>query len=322
MVGCILSARELQMSKQPLVSVFMPCYNQESLVSFSIEAVLEQDYDNIEIVIVDDCSTDNTWQVVKQYADQNPDKIKAYRNKINLGITKNQNKVLSLCSGEYISFYAGDDIYIQGKISAQVELMEENKDLIACYHDVEVFDSETNSTIRYWNHGENSQPAIIGTSEHLAKKMIEGGTGFLSALTIMIKKEFVPVAGYDERVLIASDWLMWVEFFASNQGRVEFIPKVYARYRKHENNITNSCSDYAIEDNSVSLALIESKYPKLIASVRKAKAKQHYRRSIVFHIEGKNELAYLLMKESIKQRITYWKGPIWLVKFWLLKNFG
>jgi glycosyltransferase involved in cell wall biosynthesis len=74
------------MKEQPLVSVSLVTYNQQEFIRESIESVLNQDYDNLEIVIGDDCSQDNTWAIVQEHQRHYPDKIKAFRNEQNLGL--------------------------------------------------------------------------------------------------------------------------------------------------------------------------------------------------------------------------------------------
>ena len=85
----------------PLVSVFMPTFNQEGLVAESIESVITQDYDNWELIIGDDFSSDNTYEVVQSYAEKFPDQIKPFRNEKNLGVTANCNRILKRCKGKY-----------------------------------------------------------------------------------------------------------------------------------------------------------------------------------------------------------------------------
>lgn len=94
---------------KPLVSILIPVYNRENLVAETIESALSQTYKNIEIIIVDNCSTDDTWQVLENYA--NSDKrIKIFKNSTNIGPVRNWIRCLEECSGEYSNFLYSDDI--------------------------------------------------------------------------------------------------------------------------------------------------------------------------------------------------------------------
>ena len=88
----------------PLISVVMACYNGEAFLSQQIESVLNQTYPNLEIIIADDCSTDNTWNIIEKYAAKNL-QIITLRNEINLGYIKNFEKAIRKCRGEYVAFW-------------------------------------------------------------------------------------------------------------------------------------------------------------------------------------------------------------------------
>jgi glycosyltransferase involved in cell wall biosynthesis len=91
---------------QPLVTIVTVTYNSSKYVRDAIEGVLAQAYTNIEYIVADDCSTDETWQIIQEYKDP---RIIAYRNETNLGEYPNRNKAIDLATGEYLIFIDGDD---------------------------------------------------------------------------------------------------------------------------------------------------------------------------------------------------------------------
>ncbi len=109
------------MISYPLVSVFMPVYNQEHYVAAALDSVLQQTYENYEIIISDDCSNDLTPIIVKQYAEQFPQKIHFHKlsNK-NLGDT-HFHLLLEKCKGDYVCMFSGDDLMYPEKIARQIE---------------------------------------------------------------------------------------------------------------------------------------------------------------------------------------------------------
>jgi glycosyltransferase involved in cell wall biosynthesis len=107
--------------EQPLVTVITVTYNAARYVRDAIESVLAQDYSNIEYIIGDDCSTDETWQIVSGYRDP---RIRAYRNETNLREYPNRNKAIGLATGKYLIFIDGDDIIFPHGIGFFVQMME------------------------------------------------------------------------------------------------------------------------------------------------------------------------------------------------------
>lgn len=300
----------------PTISVFLPAYNQEDFIGEAIESAIHQDVEDAEIVVGDDCSTDSTWEVIQDYAEQYPNKIVAFRNERNLGITGNCNEVLSRCRGKYIAFHAGDDIFLPGKLKAQLQVFRDNPECVLCYHDVDVFDSDTGETIKYWNHGPWSCPAREGNSQSVAACLIQQGTVFMAALSVMVRRDEIPQAGYDCRVPYASDWLMWIDICTRCNGEVKFIDSVLARYRKHKNSITN----HLIGDDTdqyVSLALVESRHPKFRNAIRKARGYNYYREGVQAIREGREREGRFYLVQGALMHIYSYKFIGWWLYSWL-----
>lgn len=92
----------------PKVSVLMPVYNAEQTLSFAVKSILEQSWQNLEIVMVDDCSTDRSWEIMLSL-EQSDRRVRCFRNEVNLGAYPTRNKALSLCTGEYVTVHDADD---------------------------------------------------------------------------------------------------------------------------------------------------------------------------------------------------------------------
>ncbi len=108
-----------------LVSVIIPVYNVEKFVKEAIESIQNQTYDNLEIIVIDDCSTDNTYKIVENLA-KNDERIKLYKNEKNLKIVKTLNRALILSNGEYIVRMDGDDISTTDRVETLLNFMIEN----------------------------------------------------------------------------------------------------------------------------------------------------------------------------------------------------
>ncbi|MFT4326793.1 MAG: glycosyltransferase family 2 protein [Candidatus Woesearchaeota archaeon] len=112
------------MKQKPLVSIIIPTHNRASFISRAITAALEQSYSNIEVIVVDDCSSDNTKDVVLGFSNT---KVIYFRNKQNKGGPYSRNRGLSHAKGDYIMFLDDDDSLHPDKITLQVEKFESSK---------------------------------------------------------------------------------------------------------------------------------------------------------------------------------------------------
>ncbi len=107
-----------------MVSIIMPSYNTANFIAGSIESVLAQTYKNWELIIVDDCSTDNTDDVVKPYL--NDSRITYIKNDKNSGAAVSRNRALQEATGKWIAFLDSDDLWMPGKLEKQIKFMKEN----------------------------------------------------------------------------------------------------------------------------------------------------------------------------------------------------
>ncbi|QGT78305.1 glycosyltransferase [Guyparkeria halophila] len=309
------------MNNQPLVSVFMPTYQHEHLISEAIESVLRQTYYNWELVIGDDCSSDDTFGIVSYYQGLYPNKIKAFSNEENLGITSNFNKILENCSGKYIAIMAGDDVLLEHKIEKQVRLMEGSPNAVLSYHDVEVFDSNSNTVIRHWNSGPKSAKPSTGKTRDVAKSLVARGTGFMSALSVMIRREALPEAGFDYRVPIASDWLMWIEVCANSSGVVCYLDETLARYRRHAGSVTH-VGTHGVMDEMVTLGIVEARYPWLREAARQRRGYEYYRQGVECVSRGDFSAGRQQLLLGIRTYIWSWKSAAWWLLSWVKQIVG
>jgi glycosyltransferase involved in cell wall biosynthesis len=211
-------------------------YNAGRFISRTIDSILEQDYENLQLVIADDCSSDGTVDIVKGYATKYPDKIKLILNNYNLGITDNCNQILQHCTGKYIAFFAGDDLMYPGKVSAQVKVMEECDDCSFTYHSVDVLDGDKMNEIIFTTE--------VDKQGYLSFLDIISKGGVIGACSIMVRSSCLPPGGFSRSFPRVSDWLMHIE--VALRGRVIKVPGVYGGYLRHrsgESRKTNQTLD-------------------------------------------------------------------------------
>lgn len=250
---------------QPKVSVMVVTYNFADIVHETINSVLNQDYQNLELVIADDASTDGTQTILKEYANRYPEKIKLILNPKNQGVTANCNVAFFACTGDLIAVMGGDDIFLPQKISSQVKVFSADSNVVLSYHPVEVFDSKTGKLMYITN-----QILSEDTPDVLA---IIRQAGIPGASSVMVRRDACPKYGFDIRIPNVSDWKQQID--VALKGRVVKINRILGRYRKHATNVSNRKFELMNESLSVlDITLQENPdYPGLSEAVRIGKAR-------------------------------------------------
>ena len=115
-----------------LVSVIMPAYNAEKYIRQAISSVLNQTHTNLELIVIDDCSTDHTYEIIEELASKDT-RIRCYRNEQNSGVAKTRNRGFDLCCGEYVALLDSDDLWRAEKLEKQLSLAQSrNADIVYC----------------------------------------------------------------------------------------------------------------------------------------------------------------------------------------------
>lgn len=123
-----------------LISVITPVYNAGNVIGKTLESIFNQTYKNIEIVLVDDCSSDNSQQVIEEYAKNHPE-IVYFRQPTNQGAGAARNKALELARGQYVAFLDADDLWYPEKTEKQIELLKEKNGAFS-YTAIEMIDGD------------------------------------------------------------------------------------------------------------------------------------------------------------------------------------
>lgn len=160
-----------------LVSIITPVYNAELYIEKTIKSVISQTYSNWELIIVDDCSTDNTMKIVEKYC-KIDDRIKLIRHQQNQGVAITRNTALAEAKGQYIAFLDGDDMWLPKKLEKQLSFME-NNDYVFTYTAYQKYYSES-----------NEKGKIIKVPAKMTYKSILYNTA-IACLTVMVNREIV-----------------------------------------------------------------------------------------------------------------------------------
>ncbi|HEV2718849.1 MAG TPA: glycosyltransferase family A protein [Thermoanaerobaculia bacterium] len=255
---------------EPLVSVFLPAYNQVDYIDEAIRSAFEQDYDNLEIFCGDDGSTDGTADRIQEWASRHPGRVIAVLGP-HVGITANCNRIFRRIRGKYVFGHAGDDVFLSGKIRRQVEWLEADERRVMCGHAAEAFDALTGKPL-YLTTEHRRLHSGLG-----ARRYIED-FGLFPDISVAARHSAYPPFGYDERAGVVSVFKLNIDILASG-GEYGYIDGVLARYRVHPDSVSvRSKSDpemhrQFLEGFLASLAITEANHPHLLASCRKARAR-------------------------------------------------
>ena len=163
-------------AKQLLITVVMPNYNGHSFVEQAIDSVLCQTYPNFELLVVDDCSTDDSLQLIQQKA-QCDNRIRIIALAHNVGVANARNAGIAEAKGEYIALLDNDDLWTEDKLERQLALAQKGADIVYCSYD---FIDEQNHSIK--------KPFIVPQQTNFHKML---ASSVISCSTSFIKTELM-----------------------------------------------------------------------------------------------------------------------------------
>lgn len=200
----ILSGKRNRMMANKKVSIIMGIYNCESTLEEAINSILEQTYNNWELIMCDDGSSDDTYQIAKKYKEKYGNKIILLKNPHNMGLNYTLNRCLAKATGEYIARMDGDDISLPERFEKEIEYLEAHKDVAIVSTPMIFFDQDGD-----W-----------GISTEIAdpqkKDFIRHSPVHCHAPCMIRKEAFLDVNGYtvDKRMLRFEDVNLWYKLYA------------------------------------------------------------------------------------------------------------
>lgn len=216
------------MGRIPKVSVLIPNYNYGRFLGEAIESVLNQTYQDFELIIVDNNSTDNTDEVVQKYLTD--PRIQYFKNPINIGMVPNFNKSLEYAKGEYIKFLLADDKLHHDLLAKFVSILDEYPNVCLVTSKSESFGLE--STVR------ESPFEYLQSGEKIIKECIRNGKGnFIGEpTTVMFRATNLKLGYFNANYLSLNDLNLWLRHLTI--GDCYFIPEVLSYFRVHEQQAT------------------------------------------------------------------------------------
>lgn len=213
--------------KIPLVTIGVLSYNYSAYVLAALNSLITQTYSNIELIIIDDKSTESTPDIIEKWIAENKINCVFIKNEINIGITKVSNKIVGLTNGKYISLFAIDDIMLPEKIERQVKAMEEaGEDFGMCYANVNTMDEKGNFLGHFVE-----KDKFVAYNGDILKPYVFGQLNFATPGSLIRTSVYKTTGLYDERVLY-EDYNFWLRLFACFKAVYCEYPCLIYRVRK------------------------------------------------------------------------------------------
>ena len=192
------------------ISVIMSVYNDENNVANAIQSILDQTFDDFEFLIIDDCSTDNTYEEMTKFL--NDSRVKLYVNEENIGLTKSLNKLIEESSGKYIFRQDSDDISFNNRLDEQIKILE-TKDVKTC----------TTRAIDI-----NNNKIIPGWSSWIPKKITMKFKNPYIHGTLAIEKLLLnSIGNYSEDFYYSQDFRLYLDLLQKNEKIYEIKKPLY-----------------------------------------------------------------------------------------------
>ena len=199
------------MNKTPLISLIMSVYNGEDYLEQAIDSVVNQTFKDWELIVINDCSTDGTCQILNKYALADS-RVKVYTNEVNLRLPSSLNKALELANGKYIGRMDADDICLPERLEKQYDFMEKNPDVDL-------------SSCRFLTlkNGAYSSGGGGGRCDSEALKALLLVTNPILHPGIIAKAQVIKSLGYDKQFTCTEDMELWTRFVTEGYN-IEIVP--------------------------------------------------------------------------------------------------
>jgi hypothetical protein len=144
---------------------------------------------------------------------------------------------------------------------------------------------------------------------------------YLSSVSVMVRKRHLPPSGYDDRIRIGSDWLLWLEALSRGEGKICYLDEVLARYRRHPGNLTN-VSGWKYEDQLITLSLVETKWPHLLFPARMRRSEVQFMAGVSAFSAKRYQDAGRYFFESVSLGFPFfpWLRLMWREFFFWLRH--
>lgn len=217
----------------PLISVLVPSYNHSRYLRATIESVWRQTYRNIELIVVDDASTDGSIELIQELMQISPIPMRVHFNDKNEGVIPTVHKAFSLATGDLVSFFASDDVYAPSAFDDSVKLLLEDPEVQVVFANGLVMkeSGEFGNTI----HDERVKRLLSCTPQEILKYLYTHSSPFFLQ-TALIRRSLIADRDPMDKYVLADDWLTNIRIF-EKFPKTAFLDKIVFYYRLHGENL-------------------------------------------------------------------------------------
>jgi glycosyltransferase involved in cell wall biosynthesis len=209
-----------------LVSVIIPIYNSIKYINVCVESVLNQTYNNIEIILIDDGSDDGSYEfVIENYSINNKIKILTHENRSNRGVTESRRLGVNNAKGDYLSFLDSDDYFALNKLDLQVKILSEHSDVILVHSKVNFLNEIGDSFFYDFSFSNKDKKYLVNLNEFININHICNST------VLIRKKDFFKINITGNHAFQYEDWIQWV--LLSEKGYFYYLNQETCYYRYH-----------------------------------------------------------------------------------------
>ncbi|MGC2423930.1 MAG: glycosyltransferase [Nitrospirota bacterium] len=288
---------DFDQSGDPLVSVIMPNYNKEKFIVESIRGIQNQSFGNLELLIVDDASTDDSLKTIRRAA-ADDGRIKIFSQPINMGAACARNTGLKNSKGDCIGFCDSDDIWLSEKLDIQVRALKQNPGVDVVHGDSLIIDAAGNLT------GETFG-SIYATEKRNKNGFVFNDlirTNYISTSTVLLKRTCIESIGFfPENIKWLEDWIYMLRL--AKKYKFLYIKEPVVKYRVYEGNSLYDVENYE-KSRLSAYPMILSEFPSLDKNI---KAFLHQRMGRVLlglgrPVEGRQHLLKSLVKRPFSPK--------------------
>jgi glycosyltransferase involved in cell wall biosynthesis len=214
----------------PKVSVIMPSYNHEKYVAEAVRSVLCQTFNDLELVIVDDCSSDGTVNEIKKFNDP---RIRFFRHENNQGVSVARGKCLEISRGKYIASISSDDVFMPDKLERQVEFLDKDPGIGALFSRAKIIDDDGNDFADK-DHFYYSIFKQENRSRHeWLNRFFYKGNCLCAISSLVRKKDIEKIGFYDKRFAQLGDLDLWIRLCMEHD--IHILPEELVKFRVRHN---------------------------------------------------------------------------------------
>lgn len=228
---------------KPLVSIPIVTYNSAAFIVETLESVNAQTYQNIELIVSDDCSTDDTVAVCREWIAKNKDRFvraEVLTTMKNTGVSENLNRAEAACQGEWVKFLDGDDLLLPTCVEDYIEYVTEHPEIVYLFGRGKAFGSSEERN-RYYEE-EVFDYSIFELDAHQQCQMLIQRNCIISSTCMYNRKKNAELGLYnDERIPLLEDWPRWIN--VTKKGiKLHLLDKVEVKYRLRGDSLSTSDS--------------------------------------------------------------------------------